>query len=81
MNLSKLSKVQDNWDSYINGIIAKEFGEKEVNDPAIPITKAGWYWADKTDNARYGDFHGVYKTKEDALVAGKKYRTEQVKNK
>lgn len=65
-------------DFYINDITAEYFGEKEVNDSHIEITQAGWYWADKSDNARYSDWHGVYNTKEDALVAGKLFRQKMI---
>jgi hypothetical protein len=62
-------------ETYINAIIAEQFGAKEVGDPQIPIEKEGWYWADKWDNARYTDYHGPFSSRQEAIDAGKAKRT------
>lgn len=65
---------------YINNVTAEHFGFKEVTDPYIPITKEGWYWADKDDNHRYEDFSGPFLTEQGAIVAGKNHRRNAIRN-
>ncbi len=73
-----MNSISDLTKSYVNAITAASFGEFHVNDPRIPITVAGWYWADRTDNARYSDWHGPYDSMDEALEAGRAYRLENV---
>jgi hypothetical protein len=68
------------WKRYIGNITAQAFGDAEVKDPQIDITQAGWYWADAEDNARYSDWKGPYSSREEALNAGKDYRTSEVED-
>ena len=59
---------------YINEICAIQFRGKEVQDKDIPIEKAGWYWADSEDNARYTDFTGPFDSQEKAIDHGRMTR-------
>lgn len=63
---------------YIKGITTKEFKEQDIKDSSGQIKDLGWYWADKSDNARYSDWYGAFKTSEEAEMDGQEHRASIV---
>jgi len=64
--------------SFVKGITTEYFSDKDLTKSQGQVTQKGWYWADKWDNARYGDWTGPFTTHQLAINAGIEYRTRQV---
>ena len=79
MSIEYLKPVSEEKKKYINGIIAEYFDITELSQSKGQIEQTGWYWADKDDNARYGDWHGPFPTKKNAIEAGKFHRENIVR--